>query len=132
MLGHAHNKRQRLKGSGCSENGSMVALGAFLKHEKFHLRREIEPSPSVRLIHCLNSSLFSSDAKRAGTSCRKDKTKKFHGITSVPLQRLRTCFNLQRHRSSNKKKKYCSYSTHTFPHLYQKSEPLEVKCGGNV
>lgn len=41
-------------------------IRGFLKHKKFHLRQEIEPSPSVHHIHRINSTLFSSDAESAG------------------------------------------------------------------
>lgn len=44
-------------------------IRGFLKHKTFRLRQEIEPSPSVRRVSCLNSSLFPSDARRASTPC---------------------------------------------------------------
>lgn len=135
MLGHAHNKRQRLKGSSRSENGSLAALGAFLKHKEFHLRQEIEPSPSVRHIHSLNSSLFSSDAKWAGTPSvfgRKTKLRFFTVSLQYHFKDCRGVLICKDTGVKRKKKKHSSYSAHTFPHLYQKSELLEVNCGGNV
>lgn len=107
-------------------------IRGFLRHKKFHLRREIEISPPVHHIHCLNSSLFSSDAEWAECVWQKNRF-----FTVSLLYHFKDCrgvlickdTGLKRRR---RKKPHGSCSAHTFPHLYWKSELLEVKCGGNV
>lgn len=62
-------------------------IRGFLKHKRFQLRQEIEPSPRVRHTGCLNSSLFSSDVERAATSSMRQNQE----ISVSPQSHFKDC-----------------------------------------
>lgn len=111
-------------------------IRGFLKHKKFLLRQEIEPSPSVRHIHCLNSSLFSLQCWQAGTPNVFGRKKNLRFFTVSLRYHFKDCRGVLICKDTGVKGRERKNTAHPqlihLPHLYQKSELLEVKCGGNV
>lgn len=93
-------------------------IRGFLKHKKFLLRQEIEPSPSVRHIHCLNSSLFSLQCWQAGTPNVFGRKTNLRFFTVSLRYHFKDCRGVLICKDTGvkgrKRQKHSSHSAHTF------------------
>lgn len=88
----------------------------------FHLRQEIEPSPSACHTRSLNSLLFSSDAKCIGTSGVFAVTTELQNFTASSQSHFKDCRGILMCEDTGVENNNNSlYLAQTFPHLYQKS-----------